>query len=248
MEVKEISSVLKDVYEGEISVEDAVEDIELASPLELALAEVELLDEDLDENSLREFRDLYDDIIVNKTEDTLEKLDEDHPIHHLIEEHIQIKKFVEELSEFSESLQNEKTRIIRKKKLDNIGHNVDEIKRHEKSEEDILFPRLKDKGFAGRVNILENEHDEIDKLMDKVKNLSEDVVDNKEVLAENIDVLAYTLNFHSFMENNFLYLVALEELNDWYAIKKEFRDVGMSNIFSIKENRTRDQQDVEDIW
>ncbi len=233
MEVEDITDILKDVYEGEISAEEAKEDIELASPLQLALAEVELLDDDLDESALKEFREVYSEIIEEKTEETLKKVDEDHPIHRLISEHVEIGKFVDELYSFSEKLQNQENRIIRKKKLENIENNIKEIKKHEKSEEEILFPRLEEEGFYGRVNIMKNEHEEIDDLMDELSSLSEDLVENKDEFVEKTEILNYTLEFHSFMENNFLYLVALEELDDWEAMYEQFEEKSFSDIRSM---------------
>ncbi len=233
MEVEDITDVLRDIYEEKISVEEAKEDLSMASPLELALAEVELLDEDLDESVLKEFRNIYAEIIDDKTEETLEKVDMDHPIHHLVSEHIEIKRFVEELSRFSEKIQREKTRIIRKQKLENIEDNVKEIKKHEKSEEEILFPRLEEEGFFGRIHILENEHEEINESMDELISLSEDLVKNKDDFIKKTEILTYTLDFHSFMENNFLYLVALKELEDWDDIREEFEDRDFAKIDSI---------------
>ncbi len=226
MEVKNITDILKDVYQKKTSIRRAAKDMELASPLDLALAEVELLDEDMGENDLKRFRkivqNLYVEILKEKTGKLLEELDEDHPIRHLILDHVKITEFVEELSSFVKRVGDEKTRIIRKQKLDNIEKNMNEIKKHEKSEEDILFPRLEEEGLHGRIYMMENEHDEIDELMDELTALSENLVENKEKFIEKTDVLTYTLEFHAFIENNFLYPVALEKLDDWDDIEEEF--------------------------
>ncbi|MEF8874075.1 MAG: hemerythrin domain-containing protein [Candidatus Thermoplasmatota archaeon] len=237
MEVKEVTDILEDVYQENISVERAVEDMKLASPLDLALAEVELLDKETDETSLQGFRevvsDLYTKILEEKSREILKRVDEDHPLYHLIMEHEEINGFVEELSRFADGLKEEKTRIIRKKRLDNIENNVKEIKEHEKSEEEILFPRLEAEGFHGRVQIMKNEHDEIDELMDELIKLSEELAENKEEFLKKIDVLTYTFEFHAFIENNFLYPVAFQELDDWDDIKEEFEYIGFSDIRTI---------------
>ena len=214
MEVKDITSVFKDVYEGDISAEEAKKEIELASPLQLTLAEVELLDNDIDESDLKKFRNVYTKIIAGGAKESLEDIDEGHPMHPLISEHIEISNFVEELANFSDELRNEKNRIIRKNKLDNIENKIKMIKRHVKSEEEIFFPKFEDGGFHDSLYTMKNEHKEIKELIDEMMSLSEELVENKDEFIKKADVLTYTLDFHSLMENNFIYKGVLEKLDE----------------------------------
>ncbi len=236
MKNKDLTSVLRESYKGDISLKDAKREIESASPLDIVLAELDLLDSEKGVE-LNEIKDIYLELADSKGNEILEKTDEGDLINRFVKEHGYITSFVKRLSHLSESLQSEENRILRKKMIKRIRQDVRVIRKHKMFEEYILFPKLKEDTLDLGVVVLENEHEELDKLLDELTRLLTDIPKNKKRIIENIKMLNYTILLTEFIENNFFYQIVLEEQKE---IREDFVDIKSSDL--IPEYRKGDRK------
>ncbi len=225
MKIEKVSEILKDIYLDEIDKEEGIEKLKNATPIDLTSAELRLLSEGMDGLEIEEISQVYDEVIDDQTEELLSSLDSDHPIKRMILEHEQISDFLEELLNFSSKIRAEDYAEM-KDQYDDFLYNLKQIQFHEKREEKVFFPALEDKGFEKRIEILKKEHRYIDEYISQMNEFLDDLEKNELETLKSIEEIIYTLNFHMFIENNLLYPLALEEIEDWENLKKESEKMG----------------------
>lgn len=235
MKSEKLTSILREYYEGEISLRTAKRDIESASPLDIVLAELDLLDPE-DGEELDDLKDLYLELAECKIQEVIEITGEGDPINRFVKEHEDMIDFVEELSRFSEELQSRENRILRKKRIEKIRRDVWRIRKHQLFEENTLFQKFrKDTSYLGVV-ILENEHEELDELLDELTRLLKNFPEDKGRIIEKIEILTYTILLNNFIENNFFYQVTSEEQKE---IEGDLVETSSSDILPEYQDRDR---------
>jgi len=118
-------------------------------------------------------------------------------------------------------------------KLKHISSHLIEAESHHKREEDVLFPRIAKYGITEPVEIMKLDHIEY---RERKKKLYDIATNNKkysfEEFKKNVieigEYLVRELQSHIFKEDNILYQIALQTLNekDWEEVKKECDKIG----------------------
>lgn len=164
-----------------------------------------------------------------------ENLEPGYIIHTLRAEHDRILGFLEELGRINKTLQKVGSLDKAKKgskKLLNIAKHLIEAELHHQREEDVLFPELEKRGILGPPEMMRMEHKE---LRSKKKELLK-IVQNINKTNFNIKRLNKVVNFiismlgeHIYKENNILYPMALEVIEEkdiWDKMKIECDKIG----------------------
>ncbi len=119
-----------------------------------------------------------------------------------------------------------------KASLNTALNNLIELDKHIQREEETIFTRLHDLDLGGRTIILTEEHDDLREHREKLKDLMDEDGDVAEI-ANELDSIIYMLRFHAFIENDLLYPVAFEKLEDWEAIAAENDEIGYCEFARI---------------
>ncbi|MEK7503650.1 MAG: hemerythrin domain-containing protein [Patescibacteria group bacterium] len=148
-----------------------------------------------------------------------------HVVHTLIEEHKMILGFLDEL---------EKTDSADIKKLTKIAEHLIGAEPHHQREEKVLFPELEKRGVSGPTEVMRREHEELRPKKHKILELCQTVSKTdfnsfKSKLKENADFLVAMLREHIAKENDILYPMALEVIQEeavWQNMKKACDKIG----------------------
>ena len=238
--IKELTVVLRELNEKGITDELREKGLELVksiSPLELSIAEQQLIEEGTDPSELRHLCEIHMMVLKGELEKLQSNISKGHVLYTLIEEHELILGFLKELEEVTNTILA----------LDNYDENREEFGRvtelitnildaepHHKREEDVLFPELEVKGVTGPTRIMRLEHDDLRKKKKELKKLSESVSDldfeeYKKELKRLSNAICFELKDHIYKENYILYPTALETIESeakWDDMKKECDKMG----------------------
>jgi len=226
-QVERLFRTLKSFHRNEINQQKALEAVESATPVQISLAEQELLNRGvMEENDLKEFCQLHLKSIEDRVQAIKANLAPGHPIHTLICEHEEIKSFLQQLEQLLDKLAESKLKREDKQELKEIAKQLLEAEKHHKREEEIIFPRLEEKGITGPQRIMIQDHDRYWPLKQELKRLTDNIDRNQSKIREVGEELVQGLRDHIFKENNLLYPTALDHLEDWEEIKKESDDIG----------------------
>lgn len=224
--MKDLTETLEKFYNGSVDEEKAMKKINEANPLEISKAEQKLLDRGMTQRELREFCELHLQAIQDKIKKIKEKLEPDHPIKTLINEHEKILDYLNELENLQETLENRELKTNEEKRLQELADHLVDSEKHHDREEEVIFPRLEAKGIDGPPRIMRQDHDKFKPKKKELKKLAENPKKNKEEIIDIIDFLTLNLKDHIFKEDNILYPTALKKLKDWTKIKEEANQVG----------------------
>ena len=246
--INELTGILKKLNTGNISPElrrEALEIVKNIDPVELSIAEQNLVDEGMNPNDLRHLCDIHMEVLKDELEKIKNSLEVGHVVNTLIVEHDKILEFLTRLEELNSEVQ----------KLDSIKGNeqyVDELKvtidniiaaePHHKREEEVLFKELEGNEITGPTRIMRMEHDDLRGKKREIRELLNCIEyipfeDFKERLQDLTSYLIFNLRDHIFKENTILYPTALESLKDeelWEDMKKRCNEIGYCS-FTPKE-------------
>lgn len=223
MDISEITKHLKSFHSSEISKEEAAENIKDASPSELSLAEIELMSEGYHDEDLKHISKVFLEVVEDKKQEYAKDLEDDHPVKKFIKDH---EKILEKMDEIENIVSNDGS--LKYGELKYIKKNFEEFGYHHRNEEETILPVLKDNGKRGRVNLVKNEHRKIEKKESAILNILNDEESEKAI--DELDELSYLLNKHTVMENNYLYPVAVEKIDDWGSIKDKMDEMETMNL------------------
>ncbi|MFO7990753.1 MAG: hemerythrin domain-containing protein [Thermoplasmata archaeon] len=225
MKVKDVLEVIRAYHEGEIQESQAIEKLRSVTPLELYLAEVEMYQEGYQESEIKDISKLFLDLLREESIKSITPLGLDHPLKILVKEHNMINSFLLTVDDIVMKLSDDPS-SIEKEKFEKILNNLDELKKHIRREEELIFPLLNEKGYANRTILLASDHSEFMDAVEKLSSLCDDIEENKEQIIEQLNVLIYRLRDHAFIENDMFYPLALEKIPDWEKIKQNSEAIG----------------------
>ncbi|HDP98184.1 MAG TPA: DUF438 domain-containing protein [bacterium] len=159
-----------------------------------------------------------------------------HPIHTLMEEHKIILENLQKLGSLIERLKQMHDFAAMDSDLDElkeVAHHLVEAENHHQREEEVLFPSLRAHDIVEPPDIMKMDHDEFRKRKQELFKLASNHSDynfndfKKEVLSAGA-YLVKELDSHIFKEDNILYQIALQVLNEdeWQEIKRENDKIG----------------------
>lgn len=228
MKIYRLKEILKGVNNGVITENEALWEIKKSTPLELSIAEQELLEEGISPEELKKFCTIHLKALEDKIEEIKSSLDKGHPIHTMISEHEEILRFLDELDNLIEPLKRGIS-DEEKKVLQNLSEHLVDAEKHHEREEKVLFPELEKRGITGPTRIMRLEHDELRPIKKRLLELSIEPNKNKNEIIELINVLSFKLRDHIFKENNILYPAALNAIRKdiiWKNIRMECDRIG----------------------
>jgi len=159
-----------------------------------------------------------------------------HPIHTFVAEHEAILGFLDKLEKVNQIIQGI-TDFKNQKEFNELKHIAEHLigaEPHHKREEEVLFPELEQRGVLGSPEMMRFEHVELRKSKKELKEISQSFNENnfkesKKKLDEVSNFIASFLRDHIFKENNILYPMALETIQEkdvWQKIKRDCDKIG----------------------
>ncbi|MCK4577775.1 MAG: hemerythrin domain-containing protein [Candidatus Marinimicrobia bacterium] len=174
----------------------------------------------------------------NKAAEILRTLPAGHVIHTMVTEHVKILGFLRKLDELKGTLQLHKSADEGISVIEDIGRlaqNLIDAEPHHAREEKVLFPRLVGRGTSGPPHAMLQEHVLLRKLKQRLFDLasyeakSTTFQARRKAIIEVIDRLVPNLALHISKEDNVLYPMALEVIDDpliWDQMKLQCDDIG----------------------
>lgn len=207
------------------------------SPLDLSIAEQDLLEAGLKMEDLRHLCSAHMEMMNSDFEHLKAELEPDHVIATLMAEHDQILGFLDGLDEVNRVIQNEsiyQPSIEAYQNLSSIADHLVGAEPHHIREEEVLFPTIERHGVFGPTKVMVLEHQDMRRLKGEIKVLSEgaaglDFNMFKTKLDEVSKKLIFMLRDHIMKENSILYPTAIQIIKDekiWEAMKEECDVIG----------------------
>ncbi len=221
MKVKKITETIKKFTDGEITEDEAIEELKKAEPFDFYAAVSHLYLHQgyrLEKGGLpsvsKLFRKVYDDNL-NKAVKELEK---DHPIRILATDHLRFERLLETLENISEEIKEES----KTNRTDEIRTAVDALSLlnvHIEDEERLVFPAWRQsKRWDNMISyLLEDEHKDIVDAYERLRKKSKDAKQNWtkkdwKTISELIDELSGIIHFHTFHEEDIFYPIIVNQL------------------------------------
>ncbi len=172
-----------------------------------------------------------------QVERMLAELPRGHVVATMISEHEAILEFLDELDWINRSIQEMAQYAEDQEEFDRLQHIAEhlvETERHHEREEQVLFPELEKRGVAGPPAVMRQEHAELRPRKARLLELARDAGAGdfdafKRELADLTDFIVPALRAHIFKENNVLYPMALQMIEDesvWRRLKEVCDGIG----------------------
>lgn len=238
--VKMLTNFLRKVNKEGITKELREEGLDIVKsidPLELSIAEQNLIDDGMEPSELRHLCDIHMEILKDELERLKSNISKGHVLDTLVKEHEKILDLLKELEEINNKVVkmdkcNEEDEVFSYAK--EVIQGILDAELHHKREEDVLFKELEKRQITGPTRIMKLEHDtlrekkrRLKELVEVVKYLDfEDFKDNFNSLAKEI---CFELKDHIFKENYILYPTALEAIEDkslWEDMRDRCDEIG----------------------
>lgn len=233
MDVEELTKVLRDVNKGRLSETKALEEIKKVSPLELSMAEERLLMEGVDDKHMNRFCQTHLKSISKKLKDVRKRLDEDHPLSRLMEEHDRIIEALDDLDYLAGIMEERDLTREEIKELKGTVQILVEKEKHHDREEELIFPEIRKKGVKISVDDLIEDHEEFQPKTEKLTELSKEPNKYKSDIVELIYHLSFNIRRHVFKENNMVYPAVLKEVSSWDSIAVESEKIGYCKFTKV---------------
>ncbi|MFQ3621900.1 MAG: DUF438 domain-containing protein, partial [Spirochaetales bacterium] len=207
-----------------------------ATPLLIAQAEQELIDEGFTQQDLVSACDVHLELFRATIEQNEIAVPADHPIARFQEDHRIILTLMDELRQMAKKVRKKGSFPEAKPEIDRIKQIVDkllEAENHNVRQENTLFPLLERHGLEQPPAIMWMEHTEMKEEKKKLKRLLEqretrDFATFADLLEQSSLHLYEQFANHTLKEKNILYQAALEVLSEeeWKDIKEECDSLG----------------------
>ncbi len=238
--IEKLTEILKKLNSGENPVqvrEDARVFLASIDAKDLSFAEQKLLEAGLSPEDLKHLCSIHLEIIKDEVEKLKKSLKSGHVIHTLICEHEMILDFLDKLEETNQSIQNMETYNSEKEEFRRLAYFAEHLihaEPHHQREEDVLFPKLEEKGLYGPPKIMRMEHEDLRRRKKEILELAENVEkmnfdEFKKKLDAAVKFIVPTLRDHIFKENNILYPAAVELISNektWDKMKQDCDTIG----------------------
>ncbi|NPV52676.1 MAG: DUF438 domain-containing protein [Firmicutes bacterium] len=239
--IKMLAETLQGINEGTISDEDARRILSGIDPVELSLAEQELLERGVDPQELRRLCEVHLRALEREVEDLKGRAGAGHPLYTLISEHELILGFLDSLEAATGRLWESDSYTPGDKDSDKdielveeLARHLVETEKHHRREEDALFPALESRGITGPTRVMRIEHEEMrpkkQELLELVRRVnSMDYEEFKHRLREIASFIVFHLRDHIFKENTILYPAAYRAIREpgaWSQIARKCDEIG----------------------
>lgn len=217
--------------------EEGLDIVKAIDPLELSIAEQNLIDDGMEPSELRHLCDIHMEVLKDELEKLKSNISRGHVLDTLVEEHTKILELLDQLDAVSDE-------IIKMDKYDRerkefgraleIIQGILDAELHHKREEDVLFPELEKREITGPTRIMRLEHDQLREKKNRLKELIKvveyiDFEDFKANIQDLSKEICFELKDHIFKENYILYPTALEAIKDeeiWKCMRNKCDEIG----------------------
>jgi PAS domain S-box-containing protein len=231
-----IKMIIKRLHSGEDpeKVKEECKDIlKDLGPHEIGMIEQELIEDGMKVEEVQSMCGAHLALLKENVEKAGPDVPEWHPVHILMGEHDIMLESAGNLRDLLGSLGGAGPNAEQKGKLEDIVHHFKESESHYLREENVLFPHLEKHGIVQPPKIMWMEHDRIREIKKGIYNLVDQSAHAKSGeglrnLGQLAITLAEALSDHFYKENNVLYPMGLEAIEDqeWKDIRTEFDDIG----------------------
>lgn len=216
---------------------EALEVVSNINPIELSIAEQNLIEKGMNPQELRHLCDIHMEVLKGELDKIKTKIQPGHVVHTMIAEHDKILGFLTELEEINsriQKLESYDSKIKDFEALKTVVDNILDAENHHQREERVLFAEMEDRRITGPTRIMRMEHDDLKAKKKLLKQAAEEVsgLDFNE-FKEKVDDLAkyiiFNLRDHIFKENYILYPTAIESIKEeevWEDMKRRCNEIG----------------------
>ena len=214
------------------------------NPLELSIAEQNLIEKGMKPQDLRHLCDIHMEVLKGELDKVKSKLEPGHVVYTFISEHDKILEFLTRLEEINTKLQkadNYKDNIENIEELKYVIEKILDAENHHQREERVLFEEMESRKITGPTRIMRMEHEDLRAKKRLILNLAVnaenlDFQDFKLQLKDATEYLIYNLRDHIFKENYILYPTAVEAIKDkavWLEMKKACDEIGYCSFTTL---------------
>ncbi|WP_252238235.1 DUF438 domain-containing protein [Clostridium sp. VAP51] len=216
---------------------EALDIVSNINPMELSIAEQNLIEEGMNPQDLRHLCDIHMEVLRGELDKIKTKLEPDHVLYTLISEHDKILEFLTELEEINFKIQKLKSYNSGSgefEALKTVLNNILDAENHHQREEKVLFVEMEDRKITGPTRIMRMEHDDLRAKKKFLKQTAEEVYqlefnEFKEKVDDTAKYIVFNLRDHIFKENYILYPTAIETIKEkeiWKDMKKRCDEIG----------------------
>lgn len=205
--------------------------------IEMAHAQMQLLDSGMDIGELYNIWQKNKRLLPDVVAKLKLELPENHILIKIFIEHEMLLCFLCDFEEANKKIQgftyaSSSNSEIRK--LEHISRHLSAAEEHCQREEQVIFPQLKAKGFSASSKLINIQHEQLKVRIDQLRQLVWSIeeisfYDFKKVLQQLIGYIVPVMRHHIFIENNLIFPLALEVIDDpsvWAKIKDICDDIG----------------------
>lgn len=168
-------------------------------------------------------------------------LPSDHVLRRIMAEHDMLKCFMSDLKDLTETIDRMpsiKDTTAEFRRLAHIIEHLDAMEEHIEREEDVIFPFLKKHGWASLCRSAKSDHIYIrvatGDLIRIIETFDSDNIEEFKVRLKSIvKYLCPTMRDHIFQEDNIMYPIAVEVINDdtlWKKLKTVCDEIGYCGV------------------
>lgn len=238
--IQNLTEVLKKLNEHGVTEELRKEAIAIVSdinPIELSIAEQNLIEQGMNPEDLRHLCDVHMEVLSGELDKIKNEINPGHVVDTFIAEHDKILGFLTQLEELNfklQKIQGYKDNLEEIKALNSVIDNILDAESHHQREEKVLFLELEDRKITGPTRIMRMEHEDLrakkKALKEAVENVSMlDFNEFKEKIDQTSKYIVFNLRDHIFKENHILYPTAIESIKEneiWEDMKRRCDEIG----------------------
>jgi len=216
---------------------EALDIVSNISPVELSIAEQNLIEKGMKPQDLRHLCDIHMEVLKDELDKIKTKIEPGHVVYTLIAEHDKILEFLTQLEEINSKIQkteNYANSLQEIEELKTVILNILDAENHHQREEKVLFTEMENREITGPTRIMRMEHDDLKIRKEFLKKLSGDASqldfnEFKEKVDESAKYIIFNMRDHIFKENYILYPTAIESIQGkeiWNDMKRRCDEIG----------------------
>jgi hypothetical protein len=216
---------------------EALDIVANISPIELSIAEQNLIEKGMNPQDLRHLCDIHMEVLKDELDKIKTKIEPGHVVHTLIAEHDKILEFLTQLEEINLKIQKSESydsALEQIEALKTVTFNILDAENHHQREEKVLFTEMEDREITGPTRIMRMEHEDLRSKKKFLKLTAEEAsnsnfIEFKAKVDDTSKYIIFNLRDHIFKENYILYPTAIEAIKGketWQDMKKRCDEIG----------------------
>jgi DUF438 domain-containing protein len=238
--IEKLTEVLQKLNESGVTEnlrKEALEIVSNINPIELSIAEQNLIEKGMNPHDLRHLCDIHMEVLKGELDKIKTNIEPGHVVHTLIAEHDKILEFLTELEGINfeiQKLESYDSNLKEFEALKSVVNNILDAENHHQREEQVLFAEMEDRSITGPTRIMRMEHDDLRSKKKFLLQTAEEVSklefnEFKDRVDDTAKYIIFNLRDHIFKENYILYPTAIESIKEketWEVMKKRCDEIG----------------------